>query len=82
MEVRNTSAGFVHLLRFDTILILFYLSLPGFAGRMSDAWKRPFLMKAIAIISSAFDEILFLDADNIPLADPTPLFESEPYVNH
>jgi hypothetical protein len=42
MEVRNTSAGFVHLLRFDTILILFYLSLPGFAGRMSDAWTNKF----------------------------------------
>jgi len=41
-------------------------------------WKN-FQIKADAIISSSFDEVLYLDSDNIPLRDPSYLFDSEFY---
>ena len=34
-------------------------------------------MKAEAILSSSFDEILYLDSDNYPLSDVTPLFDDK-----
>lgn len=36
-------------------------------------------MKPLAILGSAFREVLFLDADNMTVADPEYLFESAPY---
>jgi len=41
-------------------------------------WKN-FQIKADAIIASSFEEVLYLDSDNIPLKDPTYLFESPLY---
>lgn len=41
-------------------------------------WKN-FQIKANSIISSSFEEVLYLDSDNIPLKDPTHLFESALY---
>ncbi|KAH8648483.1 mannosyltransferase putative-domain-containing protein [Xylariales sp. PMI_506] len=38
-------------------------------------WKN-FELKAEAILGSSFDEVLYLDSDNIPLSDVTALFES------
>ncbi|KAF8313764.1 hypothetical protein DL93DRAFT_1116928 [Clavulina sp. PMI_390] len=42
-------------------------------------WKN-FQIKADAIIASSFEEVLYLDSDNIPLRDPTYLFDSELYA--
>ena len=39
-----------------------------------------FAAKVHAIYNSAFDHVLFLDADNVPVRDPTFLFESEEFV--
>lgn len=36
-------------------------------------------LKPWAILHSAFEDVLFLDADNLPVRDPTDLFESEVY---
>lgn len=36
-------------------------------------------LKPYAILHSRFQEVLFLDADNVPVRDPTYLFESSPY---
>ena len=38
--------------------------------------------KAFAIIHSSFAEVLCLDSDNIPLRDPSSLFEIESYQQH
>jgi len=38
--------------------------------------------KPYSILHSAFEEVLFLDADNFPLADPTYLFEAREYLKH
>ncbi len=38
-----------------------------------------FEVKVYALVHCAFEEILFLDADNFPLANPSYLFESEEY---
>uniref|UniRef100_A0AAV1TX52 Nucleotide-diphospho-sugar transferase n=1 Tax=Peronospora matthiolae TaxID=2874970 RepID=A0AAV1TX52_9STRA len=39
-----------------------------------------FAAKVHAIYNSAFDHVLFLDADNVPVRDPAFLFESEEFV--
>ncbi|EEY67868.1 uncharacterized protein PITG_18270 [Phytophthora infestans T30-4] len=39
-----------------------------------------FAAKVYAVYNSAFDQVLFLDADNVPVRDPTFLFESEEFV--
>jgi hypothetical protein len=36
-------------------------------------------LKPFAIIHSRFQEVLFLDADNVPAVDPATLFETAPY---
>lgn len=40
---------------------------------------RKFVSKPAAILASSFQEVLLLDSDNIPLADPTYLFEHDMY---
>ncbi|OWZ00288.1 hypothetical protein PHMEG_00028556 [Phytophthora megakarya] len=39
-----------------------------------------FAAKVYAIYNSAFDQVLFLDADNVPVRDPAFLFRSEEFV--
>ncbi|ETP25115.1 hypothetical protein F441_01992 [Phytophthora nicotianae CJ01A1] len=39
-----------------------------------------FAAKVYALYHSAFDQVLFLDADNVPVRDPAFLFESEEFV--
>lgn len=41
-------------------------------GRM---WE----MKGASILHSSFDQVLFLDTDNVPARDPTVLFDSQPF---
>jgi len=41
--------------------------------------KGGWILKSIAIAKCPFEEVLFLDADNLPLRDPTFLFELPPY---
>lgn len=38
--------------------------------------------KNLAFLISRFQKLLFLDADNVPLKDPTPLFDSKVFQNH
>ncbi|KAI1262749.1 mannosyltransferase putative-domain-containing protein [Xylariaceae sp. FL1019] len=39
-----------------------------------------FAYKAFALLHSSFEDVLFLDADNFPIVDPSRLFESTPYM--
>ena len=48
------------------------------ATKSTTGWQ----LKAFAIIYSSFEEVLFLDADNIAVADPEYLFESANYKIH
>lgn len=41
-----------------------------------------FAIKAFAIIHSSFAEVLSLDCDNIPVHDPSALFDSAEYQQH
>ena len=43
--------------------------------------ERNFLSKQLAMLASAFQEVLFLDADNLPLRDPSFLFEEPLYTD-
>lgn len=43
---------------------------------------KGYQIKALSIYLSAFDEVLWLDADDMPLSDPAGLFESELYKKH
>lgn len=42
-------------------------------------WKN-FHIKCLSILKSTFDEVLYLDSDNVPLADPTFLFNDRGYL--
>lgn len=46
---------------------------------LKDVKKRGYQIKPIAIACSKFEEILFLDCDNMPLRDPAYLFELDEY---
>jgi hypothetical protein len=46
-----------------------------YPARILNGWE----LKPYAIIHSAFEEVLFLDADNVPLLDPGSLFDSAEY---
>jgi hypothetical protein len=41
--------------------------------------SRMYAMKGAALLHTSFDEILFLDSDNIPARDPTFLFETDAF---
>jgi len=47
-----------------------------------DMQGRKFLAKQLSILASTFQEILFLDADNIPMRDPAFLFDEPLYSKH
>ncbi|CAJ2510123.1 Uu.00g060230.m01.CDS01 [Anthostomella pinea] len=43
---------------------------------------RHYQLKAPALLFSSFEEVLLLDSDSIPVADPTTdIFETEPYIS-
>ncbi|KAI8609741.1 mannosyltransferase putative-domain-containing protein [Chytriomyces sp. MP71] len=44
-------------------------------------YQKVYLVKCLAILLSSFKEIIFLDADSIPLRDPTNLFSSSESYN-
>ena len=46
-----------------------------FPARILNGWE----LKPYAILHSPFSEVLFLDADNVPVADPAFLFETSQY---
>jgi alpha 1,2-mannosyltransferase len=50
-------------------------------NKIADAWKN-WQIKAFAIIQSSFSEVLYMDSDNIPLRDPTTLFDAPHYLNN
>ena len=43
---------------------------------------RGYECKIIAVLNSSFEQVLMLDADNIALIDPTPLFDSQQFNFH
>ncbi|KAL9122736.1 MAG: hypothetical protein Q9187_000717 [Circinaria calcarea] len=52
--------------------------------RLSDhmnvtALSHPYQWKVFVMLFSSFEELLFLDADSIPIKDPDPIFDSEAY---
>lgn len=47
-------------------------------ARILDGWE----LKPYSIIHSRFREVLFLDADNVAVRDPTDLFDSKLYADH
>lgn len=49
-----------------------------YPARILNGWE----LKAYAVIHSRFSEVLFLDADNVAVRDPTYLFGSPEYLHH
>lgn len=43
---------------------------------------KGYQMKNIAILMSSFENVLYLDADNLPIKNPDPFFSNKPYTNH
>lgn len=50
-----------------------------FASRLPRGRGRGFALKTLAIIHSNFQEVLFIDADNYAVRDPSFLFDTWPY---
>lgn len=38
--------------------------------------------KSLALLASSFENVLFLDSDNVPIKNPDTLFHSEPFKSH
>ena len=49
---------------------------PGYDDHSAD--MRFYLAKMVSVVMSSFGQVLFMDADNMALRDPTPLFGSAP----
>jgi hypothetical protein len=47
-------------------------------SRILNGWE----LKPYSVIHSRFREVLYLDADNVPVADPTYLFSTPEYLRH
>jgi len=41
---------------------------------------RGYQLKSHAMVNTAFEEVLYIDADNVAVSDPTPLFSTPSYV--
>jgi alpha 1,2-mannosyltransferase len=48
--------------------------------RLKDFDLKKYQYKALAILLSSFEDVLFLDVDNFPLINPNELFDSAPYT--
>lgn len=42
---------------------------------------KPYTIKVAALLNSGFEDILFLDADNVAVRDPTYLFDTQEYLD-
>lgn len=49
---------------------------PSFVATRGASLQGGFFMKAIVVAVSSFQKLLFLDADNIPAGDPTPMLQA------
>ncbi|KAJ3128278.1 hypothetical protein HK098_004853 [Nowakowskiella sp. JEL0407] len=49
------------------------------SAQRNEKMKRNFQVKSASILNSNFTEILYLDSDNLPMMDPSFLFEIEAY---
>lgn len=54
----------------------------GDISQKMDAKISGYQYKNLAFLVSKFENILFLDADNVPMRDPTPLFDSKVMKDH
>ncbi|KAG7810234.1 hypothetical protein KL924_002502 [Ogataea haglerorum] len=43
---------------------------------------RGYQYKSMALLVSSFERVLFLDSDNVPVANPDAIFVSEPFTSH
>lgn len=50
-----------------------------FARDLPRGWDRGFALKTLAVINSSFEEVLFIDADNFAVRDPSFLFDELSY---
>lgn len=56
-----------------------YASAEDLQSTSTSQGEHVFQVKPLAIINSEFEEVLFLDADNIPMSNPAALFDSAEY---
>lgn len=54
----------------------------GDTSLQSGAPKSGWELKSYSIVHSSFEEVLYLDADNMPVKDPTYLFETKEYLSN
>ncbi|GMF40991.1 unnamed protein product [Phytophthora fragariaefolia] len=73
-EMRSVHNGFMPLKKLADAAVTFH--------EINDARAFGFATKVFAIYHSFFERVLFLDADNVPVRDPSYLFHSAEFVNN
>lgn len=49
--------------------------------KFPDNYLQYYLMKALTLVLTSFEEVIMLDADNVPMMSPEPLFTSSEYTS-
>jgi len=76
---REISGEMIALMQqLDVMCVDAYAVAQQYPVRRLDGWE----LKPYAIAQSSFEEVLYLDSDNVPLRDPEFLFETDVYLEH
>jgi len=78
-ELPQKSLGFFDKYGVETYNLVDYVSEDAFKIISSNVGDRPFQLKPLAVKYTDLEEVLLLDADNTPTADPTYLFDDSRY---
>jgi alpha 1,2-mannosyltransferase len=78
-ELPSSSLGFFDKYGVETYNLADYVAEDAFQTLSSNVGDRPFQYKPLAIKYTDLEEVLLLDADNTPTADPTFLFDDSRY---
>ncbi|OWY97312.1 hypothetical protein PHMEG_00032194 [Phytophthora megakarya] len=76
-EIRAGSEALAPLLEFATTNKAGVISF----HTINDNWATGFGAKVFAVYNSFFERVLFLDADNVPVRDPTYLFKTQEFLD-
>jgi hypothetical protein len=81
-EIWNSSRPLLSKLKIQTRDFLDYVSESDLRPIAANVGMRRFQLKPLAILHCDLEEVLLLDADNIPVRDPTYLFSSPEYLSN
>jgi alpha 1,2-mannosyltransferase len=72
----------VILPKYNARCTVLYEEIPDISKLLPDVKISGYQYKNLAFLVSKFEKILFLDADNVPILDPTPIFDSKVFSDN